>query len=80
MKSTKGKVSISLDASILQDIKMYSKSKKVSRSQVIESILKTWQAEIKKREMIEGYKAMTQENTRIAEDFSSLAQEVWPDE
>jgi metal-responsive CopG/Arc/MetJ family transcriptional regulator len=80
MKPTKGKVSISLDASILQDIKMYSQSKKVSRSQVIESILKMWQAEFKKREMIEGYKAMNQENTRIAEEFSSLAQEVCPDE
>ena len=80
MKSTKGKVSISLDASILQDIEIYSKSRKVSRSQVIESILKTWQADLKKREMIKGYKAMAQENTRIAEEYSSSTQEVWPHE
>jgi metal-responsive CopG/Arc/MetJ family transcriptional regulator len=80
MKSTKGKVSISLDASVLQDIEIYSRSRKVPRSQVIETILKTWQSELKKREMTEGYKAMAQENTRIAEEFSPSIQEVWPDE
>jgi metal-responsive CopG/Arc/MetJ family transcriptional regulator len=80
MKLTKGKVSISLDSSILQDIELYSKSRNVSRSQVIESVLKKWQLDLKKKQMIEGYKAMAQENTRIAEEFSSSGQEVWPHE
>jgi metal-responsive CopG/Arc/MetJ family transcriptional regulator len=70
MKATKGKLSISLDVSLLHEIEMYSKAKKISRSQVIENALKKWQQELKKKEMIEGYKAMAQENAQIAEEFA----------
>lgn len=80
MKATKGKVSISLDVSLLHDIEVYSKAKKIPRSKVIEDALKKWQQKLKKREMIEGYKAMAQENARITEEYAKLGQEVWPDE
>jgi len=80
MKATKGKVSISLDISLLNDIEMYSKAKKIPRSQLIEEVLKKWQQELKKREMIEGYKAMAQENAQITKEFAKLGEEVWPDE
>ena len=80
MKAAKGKVSISLEVSLLQDIEMYSKARKISRSQVIENALKKWQQKLKRREMIEGYKAMAQENAQIADEFAKSGQEVWPDE
>ena len=76
----KGKVSISIDAILLQDIQKYSKANNISRSQVIESVLKEWQHAINRKQLIEGYKASARENTEITENFSSLGQEVWPNE
>ena len=80
LSGTKGKVSISLDAILLQDIQKYSKANNISRSQVIEIVLKKWQREFKKKQMIEGYKSVSEENIQIAEEFSGLGDEVWPNE
>ena len=62
------------------DIEIYAQEKKIPRSQVIEDVLFTWQRELKKREMIEGYRAMSHENAQIAEEFSTSSEEAWPDE
>ncbi len=80
LTGNKGKVSISLDAILLQDIQKYSKANHISRSQVIESVLKEWQKELKKKQLIEGYKAAAKENAQIAEEFSVLDYEGWPNE
>jgi hypothetical protein len=76
----KEKISITIESSISKAIEAIALKENLSKSQLIENIIAQWQKEQKQRKMIEGYKAMAQENLGIAEDFSKLENEAWPND
>lgn len=76
----KERISVTINESLSSDIQNYAKSKKLSRSELVEDILFQWQKNYKKQQMVEGYKAMAKENLQCAKDFNFLSREVWPNE
>ncbi|WP_372369152.1 ribbon-helix-helix protein, CopG family [Candidatus Uabimicrobium sp. HlEnr_7] len=76
----KERISITIQKDLCNEIHRYTKAKNISRSEFIEQVLLNWEKEYKRQQMIEGYKMMAKENSKIAQDFSALSQESWPDE
>ncbi len=76
----KQKVSVTINSELLMDIEAYLQMKNISRSVFFEQILLNWQQDYVRKQMIEGYKAMSKENAQIAEDFEALDNEVWTNE
>lgn len=75
----KEKISITIEKSLSEDIQSFALKKKLSKSQLIESIIFQWQKEQKRNQMIEGYKSMYEENLEIAKNFEPVGNEVWID-
>jgi hypothetical protein len=76
----KEKLSISIDSKLSGEIQKYAKSKHLSTSKLIENVLINWKKENFKKEMIEGYKSMANENLELVKEFESLNNEAWPNE
>jgi metal-responsive CopG/Arc/MetJ family transcriptional regulator len=65
--STRLKVTITMDESIIREIDRVSRKQKESRSRIMEEAMKEWKQKQIEKELIEGYRAMTQEDQEIAE-------------
>ncbi len=74
----KEKLSITIDSNLSKEIQQFAKSKKLSTSKLIENVLVQWKKEIINTQMIEGYKAMAQENLLLAKEFEQTGKEIWP--
>jgi predicted transcriptional regulator len=77
---TSDRMSITLPHDLANRIRSKAKAAKRPVSRIIaEELRKAEEEEIRQR-MIEGYKAMAEENRKLAEEFLPLAAEVWPDD
>lgn len=76
----KQKVSVTIDGELLRDIESYLQIKNISRSVFFEQVLLNWQRDYMRKQMIQGYKAMSKENSQIAKEFEALDNEVWTNE
>jgi metal-responsive CopG/Arc/MetJ family transcriptional regulator len=76
----KGRISITIDEHLSKEIQQYAQSKNLSKSEFIENVLRQWQKNWKREQMIEGYKRMANENLECVKDFALLGKEVWPHE
>lgn len=76
----KEKLSITIDSNLSKEIQKYAKTRKLSTSKLIENVLVQWKKENIKKQMVEGYKAMSLENSELAKEFEKLGNEVWPND
>ncbi len=74
---SKEKLSITLDSDLSKEIQKFAKSKKLSTSKLIENVLLQWKQENIKKQMVEGYKSMAEENLKISKEFEALNNESW---
>jgi metal-responsive CopG/Arc/MetJ family transcriptional regulator len=74
----KQKLTITIDPELFLAVQRQSKGKKISRSQLVEEILREWQKSDKRVQIVAGYKAMAKETLKLTQEFTSLANEVWP--
>jgi len=65
--STRLKVTITLDESVVREIDRVSRRQKESRSRIMEGALKEWKQKQLEKELIEGYRAMAKEDREMAE-------------
>ena len=65
--STRLKVTITMDESIIREIDRVSRKQKESRSRIMEEAMKEWKQKQIEKELIEGYRAMAQEDQEMAE-------------
>jgi metal-responsive CopG/Arc/MetJ family transcriptional regulator len=65
--STRLKVTITLDESVVREIDRVSRRQKESRSRIMEEALKEWKQKQLEKELIEGYRAMAKEDQEMAE-------------
>ena len=65
--STRLKVTITMDESIIREIDRVSRKQKESRSRIMEEAMKEWKQKQIEKELIEGYRAMAHEDQEMAE-------------
>lgn len=65
--STRLKVTITLDESVVREIDRVSRRQKESRSRIMEEALKEWKQKQLEKELVEGYRAMAKEDWEMAE-------------
>ena len=64
---SKEKITVTIDEELLEDLDRAAKSQRVSRSSVVEKAIRTWKKALLQRELIEGYRAMADEDLKVAE-------------
>lgn len=64
---SKAKITVTIDEEVLEDLDRTAKSQRESRSSVLEKALRAWKKSLLQRELIEGYRAMSDENLKVAE-------------
>ena len=64
---SKEKITVTIDQELLEDLNRAARSQKVSRSSVLEKAIRTWRKTLLQRELIEGYRAMSGEDLKVAE-------------
>jgi metal-responsive CopG/Arc/MetJ family transcriptional regulator len=70
------KVTVTIDEFVVRDIDRLSKEYGGSRSRLIEEAIKTWRHRQLEKELIEGYRAMAQEDREMAEANLEATAEV----
>lgn len=63
----KQKVTITIDEVILREIDKFSEEHGESRSRLIEDAIKDWKKKKLERELMDGYRSMSKENSETAE-------------
>ncbi len=63
---SKEKVTVTIDATLLDDLDRAAKLQGESRSKVLEKAIRVWKKSLQQRELIEGYQAMSDEDLEIA--------------
>jgi metal-responsive CopG/Arc/MetJ family transcriptional regulator len=64
---SKEKITVTIDEELLEDLDRAAKSLRVSRSSVLEKAIRTWKKDLLRRELIEGYRTMSDEDLKVAE-------------
>ncbi len=64
---SKEKITVTIDEELLEDLDRVARSIRESRSKVLEKAIRTWKKSLLQRELMEGYKAMSDENLKVAE-------------
>ena len=64
---SKEKITVTIDEELLEDLDRVAKSQSESRSKVLEKAIRTWKKSLLQRELIDGYKAMSEEDLKVAE-------------
>ena len=64
---SKEKITVSIEEELVQDLDLTAKSLKESRSSVVEAAIRTWKKSRIEQELIEGYRAMADEDVKVAE-------------
>jgi hypothetical protein len=71
---------ITVPEEIAKRVRKRAREERKPVSQVIADDLRTAERERIRQRMIEGYKAMAEENERLAEEWFEISAETWPDE
>ena len=77
MAQKKQKISISLPLELLVFVDSAAKRENLSRSSYLVRLLKEKAAEREHKLMVEGYKAMAEENRKLAEESLAAVMEAW---
>lgn len=72
----KQKVTITVDQAILKEIDSLSKSRGESRSRLIEDAIRGWREKELEKELIDGYRAMAEEDGGMVEKNLEAGMEV----
>jgi len=64
---SKEKITVTIDEELLEDLDRVARSQRESRSKVLEKAIRTWKKSLLQGELIEGYKAMSDEDLKVAE-------------
>ena len=64
---SKEKITVTIDEELLEDLDRAAKSLNVSRSSMLEKAIRTWKKDLRRLELIEGYRAMSDEDLKVAE-------------
>ena len=65
---SKEKITVTIDEELLEDLDRAAESLGVSRSSVLEKAIRTWKKALLQRALIEGYRAMSGEDLKVAEE------------
>lgn len=72
----KAKITVTLDESLVEALGHYSTMYKKSRSRLVEEAVDAWRRSQTEQKLIEGYRAMTIEDVKTAEDLLPVGIEV----
>ncbi len=64
---SKEKITVTIEEELLEELDRAAKSQKVSRSSVLEKAIRTWKKSLLQQQLIEGYRAMSDEDLKVAE-------------
>jgi metal-responsive CopG/Arc/MetJ family transcriptional regulator len=64
---SKGKITVTIEEELIEDLDRAAKLLGKSRSSVLEKAIRTWKNTLLQRELIEGYRAMSDEDLKVAE-------------
>ncbi len=70
-KVGKAKITVTIEKEMIQELDRWSVRRKENRSRLVEEAVRLWQEEQLNAELVEGYKAMAEEDAKTAE--ASLA-------
>ena len=63
----KAKITVTIEKEMIQELDRWSVRRKENRSRLVEEAVRLWQEEQLHAELIEGYKAMAEEDAKTAE-------------
>jgi metal-responsive CopG/Arc/MetJ family transcriptional regulator len=72
----KGKITVTIDKELVAELDRFAKSRGESRSSVLETAIRSWKCTRLRRELMEGYRAMADEDLKVAEENLSAGYEV----
>ena len=73
---SKEKITVTIDQELLEDLDRAAKSQGESRSCVLEKAIYAWKKARLERELIEGYRAMAEEDLKVAEENLAACHEA----
>lgn len=72
----KTKITVTIDATLVEKLNHWSEQRKKSRSHLVEEALKSWHWAQIEQELMAGYRAMAQEDVETAKAFLAAGVEV----
>ena len=73
---SKTKITISIDKKFVVDLDRIAKLKRSNRSSLIEEAIKVWERKYIEAALKQGYQTMTKEDSKAAEEYIRIAQEI----
>ena len=72
----KAKITITIDEKYVSDLDRISRIKHANRSALIEEAIRFWEKEQVKNALKHGYQTMVKEDSKAAEQYIKIAQEI----
>lgn len=73
---SKAKITVTIDEGLVEVLDREAKILNESRSNLVETAIRTWEKLRLERKLIEGYREMAEENRKVAEDSLGAGYEV----
>jgi metal-responsive CopG/Arc/MetJ family transcriptional regulator len=70
------KITVTIDEELVQELDRMAKILKGSRSRLVEAAIRTWKKARLEQELKDGYRAMAEEDLKVAEDNLAAGYEV----
>ena len=65
---SKAKVTLTIDRTLIRNLDIVAKASKESRSHLVELAIRKWELSRLEQELQDGYRSMSEENLKIAEE------------
>ena len=72
----KGKITVTIDEDLVRELDRAARTTKVSRSKMVETAVRAWTRNRLEQRLIEGYRAMADEDLKVAERSLPAGSEV----
>ena len=73
---SKAKITVTMERELLEDLDRDARMLKESRSRALERVIRSWKKTLLQRQLIEGYRAMSDEDLKVAEQNLPAGYEV----
>jgi metal-responsive CopG/Arc/MetJ family transcriptional regulator len=73
---SKAKITVTIEESLVEILDREARTLNASRSNLVETAIRTWSKLRLERELMEGYREMADENRRVAEECLGAGYEV----
>jgi metal-responsive CopG/Arc/MetJ family transcriptional regulator len=73
---SKAKITVTMERELLEDLDRDARMLKESRSRALERVIRSWKKTLLQRQLIEGYRAMSDEDLKVAEQNLPVGYEV----